>query len=193
MSRRGRKRKFGIREPNGQLARRQKTEAEMLQDLVRANDMAKRSDERAARDTVLAQPHRRGDPSPEPESALGRLRRTHKLDEILIVAAERYFADVTSFRKGWQIRTEINPPSDAGVVIDPDSDGVTFVRLNAIKRRIDDINVLLVRRSTPTYLSVYRIVISQRDVSPEFEEDTIQGLAILARAYGFMRPDHPFR
>lgn len=82
MARRGRRRKTGIREANGQLQR--PTLAQMVAARVEAAD--------AEKAVVLAQPHRRGDKSYLRGSALGRFVDDHKLRIELYDAGNKYGA-----------------------------------------------------------------------------------------------------
>jgi hypothetical protein len=77
----GRKRKFGHREPNGQLKRPSRGERESF---------AKRLEE-AEMQTVLAQPHRRGNRDQRCETALGRFFIAYpRLRDELFDAAKEY-------------------------------------------------------------------------------------------------------
>jgi hypothetical protein len=88
MAKTGRKRKVGVREPNGRLQRPSKEERE-------AARLRREAGERA---TVLAQPHRRGNYDQLCASSLGRHVLDHRLRRELYDAGEEYAETVRRWR-----------------------------------------------------------------------------------------------
>jgi hypothetical protein len=171
MSRAGRKRKPGYREPSGQLKR---PTVQQLAEL-----------ERAARDiekvVVLAQPHRRGNSDQRRSSPLGCFVIDHKLRDELYDAGNEYAALV---RRLWAAK---GVPVDqrgsaAGMGLGP-SDAT----VRGWERDEEGIRTILMRLSTQTYLNIRLITVEERGIKPEFYGEVVKGLRAIAIELGMMR------
>lgn len=177
MARAGRKRKPGIREANGRLARPTVQQLKELERVSRLGEMA----------TVLAQPHRMGNTHQWAGSALGRFVLAHKLRGELFDVGEEYAALVRRLRaaKGVPVPEKL---SSGGMGLGP-SDAT----VRGWERKEEGLRTILMRIGTQAYIGVRKLVVEDRDTRPETAPLIIAGLVALGVELGTVKAGcHPY-
>lgn len=171
-----RKRKPGKRERNGRPLRPTIWELKELQ----------RAREETEKQTVLAQPHRRGERDQKAASALGRFCLQHKLEGELYQAGEEYGNLVRRWRIANCIPVQGRPGPSLG--IEPDD-----ATVQGWGRRILEIEDRLLRASPGIFGAIGWLILSDEDPHPVNGPAIIYGLRLLADELGLlMIGKHPY-
>lgn len=162
MSRRGRKRKSGHRQPNGQLAR----------------PMSKQENPMAL---VLNQPHRRGSSDQRCASALGRFCLRAGLRRELYDAGLEYAGVVNRWRaaKGIPLQHHVT----GGTGIDPSDETVARWRRDML-----DMEQAMMAHGIKALLAVKQIALDDADIGIDQDSYAIDGLYAVAENRGLL-PD----
>lgn len=177
---RGRPRKEGPREPNGQLQR------PTLARILEAEREVVENDRQNAMGVVLAQPHRRGNDHPWCATALGRFCLANRLKRELHHAGEE-FADVM---RRWRAAKGV--PASVSLGFGRGGDGPSSRTVAAWWEQIRAAEDSLRDRSKRHLAAVRHLVIDDADLPAEFALTAIEGLVILARSLGVDIGKHPF-
>lgn len=161
MSRVGRKRKFGHREPNGRLSRM--LEAERDRRLMAGETM-----------TVMMQPHRRGDNRRELESPLGRFVLRNKLREELYDTGIEYGGIVRQFYAAKGIP---QPSSDGG----GSGRGVSPEKALKLKEELDRLERPMKRSSPVGFGALRTLTVHEQEIAIPDEPETVSVLYLLAQ------------
>jgi len=181
MARRGRPRKFGPREANGQIQRPSTIEK-------RRKDAEAREYVRAV---VLAQPHRRGAGGNERESAIGRFIRDRGLDAGLYLAACDYRQADTRWRKMAGLPV-LAPTWRGGVRMGDDEP--TSAEIWDAEQIVQVMNDTMAAISPHGLRIVRMIVLEEKDIDPQsVDADTaIRCLTALAISLGYKKGEIVF-
>ncbi len=179
MSRAGRKRKTGQREPNGRLQRPSKEERE-------AARLCREAGERA---TVLAQPHRRGNYDQLCASALGRFVLNHKMRRELFEAGEEYAGTV----RRWRAAKGIPEPflnSARGNGVGPSDEAV-----ERLEQRVTAMRSCVARESGVQALKWLDVVVlDDAEIPGAVGCHAVGSLTALAEHLGMIKAgSHPYR
>lgn len=172
------KRKTGYRSPNGRL--RQPTKAE--------REAAAKTKEQEAMQTVLAQPHRRGNTSQLCASALGRFCLRMKLQPALYEAGQEYAGLI----RRWRSAKGVPDPEITGAL--GNGTGPTPEKVREWTAEILRIETNMLRSSREWYFAVRSVCIDNVDPDATNEGFGVEGLMELARLTGWIdwRDRHPF-
>ena len=172
----GRKRKSGLREPNGRLQR--PTTLEALNALAAG-------ERRKQQAVVLRQPHRRGEDSPLAESPLGRLCLRNKLKRELYEAGMNYGSIVACWRgaKGIPMTTDCGGGSAT-------ADGPTDLVVQRWQRQMLEIERAVMRHGTEALLVMRTLVLDEAEAGIERDGLAIVALEAVAVELGLMK-EHP--
>jgi len=174
----GRKRKFGKREKNGNLQRPSKIERESFQ----------RRMEQVEMQTVLAQPHRRGNTDQRCESALGRFSIANpKLRRELFDAA----SDYAGLKRRWRAAKGV--PGDVRLGADGSGAGPCEATVRAWEAQIAEIETAIVRDSPLGFAPFKWLVLDDRDIDRRHDIAVCFALRACAVAAGKISANiHPF-
>jgi len=161
MTRAGRKRKFGPREPNGRLSRMLAAERERR--LIAGETI-----------TVMMQPHRRGDNRRELESPLGRFVLRNKLRDELYDTGIEYGGLVRQFYAAKGIP---QPSSDGG----GSGRGVSPEKAIKLKEELDRLEKPLKRTSPVGFSALRKLTVHEQEIDPPVEPETVSVLYLLAQ------------
>jgi len=172
-----RKRKPGLRQPNGRLRLPSKTERE---------DFAKRM-ERVEMATVLDQPHRRGNIDQGCESALGRFFLRHKRLRVeLKDAAEHYRETKRRWRAAWGAPTLERIEGGSGL-------GPSDATVKKWERDIMEMEHAMIRSSQYGVGPFQWLVLESIDTTKDYDEVIISCMMALAAHLGRIDGKaHPF-
>ena len=174
----GHNRKEGKRSPNGRLKAPTKAEREA----------AALRKEQEAMQTVLAQPHRRGNVSQLCENALGRFCLRMKLQPALYSAGMEYAGLI----RRWRSAKGVPDPEITGAL--GNGSGPTPEKVQEWTKEILNIERQMTRASHNWYLAMRSVCIDGFDPDANNEGYAIEGLMELARVTGWIdrRDMHPF-
>jgi len=191
----GRNRKFGIRQPNGQLRRPTLAELTSAEANTRMKEIS----------IVIAQPHRRDliDPNdPWAASAVGRFLLPRRSKAIGAITAAYDAADAyrSLYRRWWALRGVQDVIHDARVTVgsspdlSPSEQADKDERVRADGARIGRIKLNIIRMTHIGYCVMNNAIMFDVDVPAMSEDDAMTAFGQLAEEMGLSgRPLHPFR
>lgn len=161
MTRPGRKRKVGHREPNGRLQRMLDVDRERR--LLAGETI-----------TVLMQPHRRGDTDPRRESPLGRFCLRNKLGREMYDTGIEYGGLVRQFFAAKGIP---QPSSDGGGT----GRGVSPEKAVKLKEELERLEKPIKRSNPVGFSAVRKLTVHEQEIPPPAEPETVSVLYYLAQ------------
>lgn len=166
-----RKRKLGIRQPNGRLRAPSKAEREANERKLYEVEML----------VVRSQPHRRGSIDPRCESALGRFSMNNpKLRRELFDAADDY----AGLKRRW--RAAKGAPSTLRLVSPGTGEGPSDATVRAWERQIAEIEQAAAKESPFGFAPMLGLILDDRDVLPGQTIAVIYALDAVAVATGWL-------
>ena len=176
MAQAGRKRKSGLREPNGRLQR-----ATTVDGLNALADAARRKQQ----SVVLRQPHRRGEDSPLAENPLGRLCLRRRLRREMFEAGMNYAAIVACWRGAKGVPMATGRGTGKG-----SADGPSDLVVQRWQRQMLEIERAVTRHGLEALLVLRTLVLDEAEAGIERDEIAIVALKAAAVELGLMR-EHP--
>lgn len=179
-NRRGRPRKAGAREPNGQLQR------STLAQIIAADREQTERERQNATAVVMAQPHRRGNDHPWCATALGRFCLAHRLKKDLHDAGEKFADLVRRWRAAWGV------PVPISLGIGGSGQGPLMRTAAGWEEQIASVENALRRVSTAHLIAIRHLVLDDADVPAQHSSVAIEALMVLARSMDIDPGKHPF-